>query len=83
MYADVEGQSTSGGSHAGNGFGLHLVNVSNHLTTGGLTTAEVSPLLSTASTASTASSPRSPSTSYTTSTLFTPCTVSSTRGEHS
>lgn len=30
-----------GGGHAGDGFGLHLVNVSNHLTTGGLSTAEV------------------------------------------
>lgn len=40
VYATHE-ISPSGGGSAGNGFGLHLVNVSAHLTTGGLSTAEV------------------------------------------
>lgn len=33
--------SPTGGGHAGNGFGMHLVNVSAHSTTGGLSTQEV------------------------------------------
>jgi len=41
VYATRSGGGGGGGGHAGNGFGLHLVNVSNHLTTGGLSTAEV------------------------------------------
>jgi len=40
VYAKRAGASGSGG-HAGNGFGLHCVNVSQHLTTGGMSTAEV------------------------------------------
>jgi len=40
VYAKRKGASGSGG-HAGNGFGLHCVNVSQHLTTGGLSTSEV------------------------------------------
>ena len=40
MYAKRSGASGPGG-HAGNGFGLHLVNVSAHLTTGGMSTAAV------------------------------------------
>lgn len=40
VYVQRENSSGSGG-HAGNGFGLHCVNVSEHLTTGGNSTSEV------------------------------------------